>query len=280
MIPPFARIGIVGLGLIGGSIAQGIRRTWPDVSVMGVDQPDVAETACRLGVISEARAALGELREAELIVLATPVPQITELLAAARRVRLDAIVTDVGSTKRQIMAAAGADLTFIGGHPIAGSAHAGLHHARPDLFEGRPWLLVPADAPEPAIDRLEQLVEGLGAIPRRTNAETHDRVMAYVSHLPQLLANVLMSTAGAAVGEDGIAISGRGFADMTRLASSPGDVWRGIVATNADFIAEAASALIAMLPATPDQLADSARIEECFRQANRWLEIMNTTRSR
>jgi len=247
--------------------------------VIGVDLPGVAAAALHRGAISEARATLGELREAELIVLATPVPQIMELLAMAARLHLEAVVTDVGSTKRQIMTAAAGGLTFVGGHPIAGSAHGGLDHARPDLFEGRPWLLVPDAAPEAVIERLEQLVEGLGATPRRTDAETHDRVMAYVSHLPQLLSNALMTTAGAAVGEEGLGICGPGFADMTRLASSPAEIWRGILATNADYVAEAARVLVAELPSGDGDLADTARIDAIFRRANDWFATMNSKKA-
>ena len=275
--PPFGRVGIVGLGLIGGSIAQGIRRVWPAAAVVGVDHPEIAEAACRHGVITEWRPALSDLQDADLVVLATPVPEIAALIQVATRAGLRAVVTDVGSTKRHIMAAAdGGTLTFVGGHPIAGSAYGGLAHARPSLFEGRSWLLVPGSSPEAAVVRIERLVRGLGAIPRRTDAETHDRVMAYVSHLPQLISSALMSTAGSAVGTEGLATSGRGFADVARLASSPAEIWRGILASNADYVAEALSAFVRALPLTAQALADPARVDDLFRQANEWLATMKT----
>jgi prephenate dehydrogenase len=278
--PPFGRVGIVGLGLIGGSIALGIRRAWPAAVVIGVDQAAVVDVARDRGVITERGETLSDLRDVDLMILATPVPEIAQLLRRAADEKVRTLVTDVGSTKRRIMAAAkhGA-ITFVGGHPIAGSARGGLDHARPDLFEGHPWLLVPGDAAEPVVGRLERLVRGLGAIPRRTDAETHDRVMAYVSHLPQLLSSALMTAAGAAIGEPGLALSGRGFADMTRLASSPAEIWRGILATNTDYIAEAVGALIAALPSTTQELADNTRVEDVFRHANEWFATMDHSKT-
>jgi prephenate dehydrogenase len=271
--PPFARIGIVGLGLIGGSIALGLRRAWPGVVLVGFDRPMIAKTALARGVISLAAPRLVDLQDADLVVIATPVPNILEVIAESRRTGVRALLTDVGSTKRQIMTAADG-LAFVGGHPIAGAAYGGLDRATADLFEGRPWLLVPGMAADADVERVEQFVHALGAVARRTDADTHDRVMAYVSHLPQLVASALMSAAGAAVGADGLAASGRGFADMTRLASSPADIWGGILATNADYIAEAVQALMATLPATPDQMADAARCDTIFRQANEWFATL------
>jgi prephenate dehydrogenase len=274
---PFSSVGIVGLGLIGGSIARGIRERWPEVRVVGTDAPHITQAACQLDVICEARQNLDELRDCEAVVLATPVPQIAVLLKELAELEFVSIVTDVGSTKRQIMRAAGEQLAFVGGHPIAGSARSGLEHARGDLFNGRPWLLVPGSVPETAIGRLERLVRGLGAVPRRIDAETHDRVMAYVSHLPQLLSNSLMSTAGRAVGASGLAVSGRGFADMTRLSSSPAEIWQGILTTNSDYIREALRVFLAELPSDA-HLSDAGEVRAAFRRANEWFEILTGTK--
>jgi len=278
--PPFRCVGIVGLGLIGGSIAYGIRQAWPDVRLVGVDAPEIAALACRRGAIADARSAMDELRDCDAVILSAPVPEIATLVKEAAGLGRETVVTDVGSTKRRIMQVAGDRLTFIGGHPIAGAARGGLEYAHADLFRGRPWLLVPGSAaPEAAVVRLERLVRTLGAIPRRTDAETHDRVMAYVSHLPQLVANTLMSTAGTAVGADGLGVSGPGFADMTRLASSPSEIWRGILSTNADYIAEALRVFQAALPAGDGGVADSAKIEDAFREANQWFALMMGARA-
>jgi len=271
--PPFRTVGIVGLGLIGGSIGLGLRRCWPTVDVLGVDEPEVLSAARRLGAVNGVRERLEELQDADLIVLATPVPQIATLLEAAAGADLRGTISDVGSTKRQIMAAAhGVRGRFVGGHPVAGSAQSGVAFARPDLFDRREWLIVPGDAAQAAVEGVEALARGLGARPRRLDAVTHDRLMAYVSHLPQILATVLMATAGNAVGQEGLAAAGPGFADMTRLASSPADLWRGILASNADFVAEAVAALKAGLPTTPTALEDIGRIEAMFRAASRWAD--------
>ena len=270
--PPFAHVGIAGLGLVGGSIALGARAAWPSVRITGVDRADVLSDAARQGAIDERGAALADLRGCDLVVLAAPVPAILDLVAEAGTARLRALITDVGSTKRQIMAAAAraALPNFIGGHPIAGAEHGGLSHARPELFAGRPWMIVsePA-APDSALTRLEQFVRGLGAEPRRVDATSHDRAMAYLSHLPQLMAVALMTAAGEACGEDGLADAGRAFHEMTRLASSPSDVWRGILSTNGDFVAEALDTFTAGLPAAR-MLGDGPAIDALFAAARAW----------
>jgi prephenate dehydrogenase len=231
----------------------------------------VAEDALRRGAVTAARSGLAELGDADLVVIAAPVPAIAPLLDEAVRAGLRGLLTDVGSTKRQVMAAASErPVTFVGGHPIAGAAQAGLAHARADLFERRDWLLVPGNADEAVVGRLEALVTALGATPRRIEADAHDRLMAYVSHLPQLLATTLMTAAGEAVGREGLAAAGPGFADMTRLAASSPDVWRGILATNADYIVEALRAFTAALPADRGSLTEATSVDALFRAAHKW----------
>src|SRR6266571_1734241 len=159
--PIFNRIGIVGLGLIGGSLALKARELWPTALVIGVDNKDVLETAMRMHAIDVAADDLIVVAEANLVVLAAPVKQNIALLAELDDcVRQPAVVTDTGSTKRDIVAAAGLlppRFTFIGGHPLAGAAHGGLEYARPDLFAGRPWLLTPRSAPNDGARGLESL---------------------------------------------------------------------------------------------------------------------------
>src|SRR5215510_3868622 len=146
--PIFEKIGIVGLGLIGGSIALKARELWPTSLVIAVDNKDVLETAMRLHAIDVAADDLFVLAEADVVVLAAPVKQNIALIEDLdEHVRVPAVVTDTGSTKREIVAAARSlppRFTFIGGHPLGGAAKGGLEHARPDLFGGRPWLLTPA----------------------------------------------------------------------------------------------------------------------------------------
>src|SRR3954471_16041122 len=169
--PIFEKIGIVGLGLIGGSIALKSRELWPTSLVIAVDTKDVLETAMRLHAIDVAADDLIVLAEADIVILAAPVKQNIAILGNLdEHVRQPAVVTDTGSTKREIVAAA-AELpprfTFVGGHPLAGAAQGGLEHARPDLFVGRPWLLTPSTrSDDPALAKLTDFVTALGAQPR------------------------------------------------------------------------------------------------------------------
>ncbi len=168
--PVFAKIGIVGLGLIGGSIALASRQLWPSSLVVAVDRKEVLETAMRLHAIDVAADDLIVLAEVDLVILAAPVRQNLALLDRLdEHVRGQAVVTDTGSTKRIIVEAARRlppRFTFIGGHPLGGAAKGGLEHARPDLFASRPWLLTPADdGSADAVEKVSAFVSALGAIP-------------------------------------------------------------------------------------------------------------------
>lgn len=266
--PIFEKIGIIGLGLIGGSIAIASRQLWPTSLVIAVDNKDVLETAMRLQAIDVAADDLIVLAECDIVVLAAPVTQNIALLSELDEyVRTPAVVTDVGSTKREIVSAATAlpeRFTFVGGHPLAGAARGGLEHARPDLFQGRPWLLTKRH------DKLESFVHALGATTRTIGADAHDRMVAFLSHLPQLTASALMQVVGEAVGEDALSLAGRGLLDTTRLASSPADIWRDIAATNADEIGPALDELIAVLKDLRADLASGERLAEVFGEAARW----------
>lgn len=277
--PVFEKIGVVGLGLIGGSIALAAREIWPASLVIAVDRKDVLETAMRLHAIDVAADDLVVLAEADIVVLAAPARQNLALLEELEEnVRQPAVVTDTGSTKRAIVAAARnlpARLIFVGGHPLAGAAKGGLEHARPDLFRGRPWLLTPTgETSGEAVDKLSAFVRALGGEPRLIDVDAHDRVLAFLSHLPQLTASALMQVVGEAAGESGLALAGRGLADTTRLASSPADIWRDIVATNADEIGPALDALIAVLRKLRRDLATGDEMDDVFAAANRWRDLL------
>jgi prephenate dehydrogenase len=282
--PIFQKIGIVGLGLIGGSIALAARQIWPSSLVIAVDNKDVLETAMRLHAIDVAADDLIVLAEADLVILAAPVRQNLSLLSALdENVRQPAVITDTGSTKRAIVEAARRlppRFTFIGGHPLGGAAAAGLEHARPDLFKGRPWLFTPvSDASGEALDKLLAFVGALGAIPRSVSVAGHDRLLAFLSHLPQLTASALMQVVGEAVEEDGLNLAGRGLMDTTRLASSPPEIWRDIAATNADEIGEALDALIGVLTEIRTDLEEGDRLSDVFERANRWRSVLSKDRN-
>ena len=277
--PPFEKIAVVGLGLIGGSIALAARRQWPTSLVIAVDDKAVLEKAMVRQALDVAADDLVVIREADLVVLAAPVEQNVALVAELdAQVPGDAIVTDTGSTKRVMMAAAAglpARFTFIGGHPLGGAAMGGIDAARGDLFLGRPWLLTPREGtPAPALARVETFVRALGATPRAMAADAHDRLLAFLSHLPQLTASALMQVVGEAAGEDGLALSGRGLRDTTRLASSPPAIWRDVCRTNADEIGPALDALIGVLQGLRADLEGADTLDRVFKSAAAWKSRM------
>ena len=223
-----SRIVIIGNGLIGGSIELALR----DAAVTDV-------------VALDRGADLSAVTSADLVVLAAPVQANIALLPEIRAVlRPSAVVTDVSSTKAAICAAADG-LRFVGGHPIAGAADGGRANARADLFRGRPWILVRCPAASDAdAASVEALVRAVGAVPHPMDAAEHDRLFAYLSHLPQLTISALMDVVGREVMSESLSLAGPGLRDITRLASSPADVWVDIAATNRPAVHAALDALI------------------------------------
>jgi prephenate dehydrogenase len=271
----FHRIGIVGVGLIGGSLAFAVRRAFPEATVIGIDRDDVTLVARQLGAIHHGRADVAALADADLVVLCAPVRQNLALLGRlGESVRGPALVTDVGSTKRATLEAARAlpaALTFIGGHPLAGAARGGLEASRVDLFEGRAWLLTPGPSTPPAAaERLAGFVRALGAMPVVIDPATHDRILAATSHLPQLTASALMHVVGELVGEAGLRLSGAGLADTTRVAASPASIWSDICTTNADELLPALDRLIEALQSLRGHVAAGESIAPLFESAQRW----------
>ena len=274
--PPFQNIGIVGFGLIGGSIALAVRERWPSVRITAVDRPPVLAHAAGSGAIDRAARGIADLAHADLVVLAAPVEQNVRLLPeVAAHAGDGAVITDVGGTKRDIVTSAGAlfrsRAAFVGGHPIGGAEHGGFAFARADLFRGRPWILTPGESnPQPIVDRLAGFVRSLGAKPTTMDAEQHDRLMAFLSHLPQLTVSALMAVVGDAATASGLRLAGRGLVDSTRLSSSPADVWREVCASNASDIGSALDMLIARLQQLRAGLADGATVDAVFEHAARW----------
>ena len=273
--PPFRRVAIAGVGLIGGSIALAIRERWPSTHIAGIDAPSVLTHARTNGAIDAELPSMSALDAADLVVLAAPVRQNARLLTQLpARVLARALITDVGGTKRDIVGAARrlpGGARFVGGHPIGGAERGGFGFARADLFRSRPWILTPPpDAAAADVAALRQLVHALGARPVVMDPAEHDRVMAFVSHLPQLTASALMDAVGGAVGNAGLAVAGRGLADTTRLAASPADVWRDICATNADVISTALDQLIDRLNDLRADLHRGEALEAVFGGAARW----------
>jgi prephenate dehydrogenase len=286
--PPFTAVAIAGLGLIGGSIALAIRDRWPGTRVVGIDRPAVIAHVLGSGAIDRGAPGVTGIADVDLVILAAPIRQNMALLrelAAAPRTAV--VITDVGGTKREIVEESrriDPALPFVGGHPIGGAERGGFAFARPDLFEGRPWIFTPHDpAPDQTggvtasaaaestpLHRLDRFVRGLGARPAVMEAGAHDRLMAFLSHLPQLTVSALMETAGREAGTEGLRLAGRGLVDSTRLASSPADVWRDICATNSEAIGEALDRLIARLTELRADLSRGAAVDAVFDEAARW----------
>ena len=277
--PVFEKIAIVGLGLIGGSIALAARQIWPKGLVIGVDDKAVLEKAMVRHAIDVAADDPVVMAGADLVVLAAPVEENVRMLGAlAESVQGSAVVTDVSSTKRVVVERARVlppRLTFVGGHPLGGAPRGGIDHARPDLFRGRPWLFTPTDdAAGATLERLHEFVSALGAQPHVMTPGEHDRLLAFLSHLPQLTASVLMHVVGEHAGEAGLALSGRGLADTTRLASSPATIWRDICSTNSDEIREALDALIEELRGLREGLESEDAIDRVFESAAGWRAVL------
>lgn len=249
------RVVVAGLGLIGGSLARDLAGLGAEV--IGVDRLGVLRAARGQGAVASGGASFERvLARADLVVLAGP-PRLnsTWLARVARLRRDDLIVTDTGSVKGGIVAEAerlGLS-RFVGGHPMAGSERSGFGASRLGLFVGRPWLLTPGPGTDPsALRRVRALVRAVGARPMGLSAAEHDRALAFLSHLPQLVAWALRDAArGDAVARRFFAAAGPGFHDMTRLAKSPRGLWREILSDNAPAVRRALRALSRELRSAP-----------------------------
>jgi prephenate dehydrogenase len=250
-------VAVVGVGLIGGSIALAARERLGAV-VRGFD-PAAAERALARGAVSAVCDSVAEaVAGADVAFVAVPVgalPEtVAEVLAGAGE---DCVVTDVGSTKRSVVAAID-DPRFIGGHPLAGAETAGVEHARADLFDGATWYLTPTARTGGILyERLHRLLVDLGARPSALDADTHDALLATVSHLPHVLANVLVARAARVLSDEGerLPATGPSFRDATRVAGANTGIWRDIYLANADALVAAIDDTVARLGEVRDALS-------------------------
>jgi prephenate dehydrogenase len=257
------RLAVVGVGLIGGSIALAARERL-GATVTGHDpNAEVLAAALARGALDEAaRDIAGAVGGADAAFVAAPVGALPAAIAAVLDCAGDdCVVSDVGSTKRAIVASA-QDRRFVGGHPLAGAETSGFEHARADLFAGATWYVTPG-AGESGIllERLMRIVAGLGARPVAIDAETHDRVMASVSHLPHVLANVLVAQAARTLSDDGerLPATGPSFRDATRVAGADGAVWTDIYLSNRDALAGALEGTVRRLETVRSAIAAGDR---------------------
>jgi prephenate dehydrogenase len=247
-------LAVVGLGLIGTSIVLATRRAWPDAVIVGIDRHDSVDA----------------LSAAEIVVLAAPVDAIIDVITRHQALLRDrSLVLDTGSTKRAVIAAArrGGLHNFVGGHPMAGAASSGPSAARADLFDGRPWFLIPAHGDAP-LASAQGLVSAFGARPvvMSDGGAEHDRAMAAISHLPQVVATTLMNVAAEAAG-DRLDWAGGGLRDTTRLAHSDGAMWASILATNGDFVRPLLHRMADQLHEAAARIDDAAAVQDMFARA-------------
>lgn len=253
------RIAILGLGVIGGSLGLALRELGHEVTGIDVEQvlakPGAARAANQLVDRRDTSRIQRVLRQSTLAVLAMPVGAIQEALPA---VLDDAnLVTDCGSTKREIVACVAAHARrgrFIPGHPMAGKPESGVERASSDLFKGARWLLCPEGVEATALGEVERMVRSLGAVPQRLSAAEHDRGVALTSHLPQLLASALTVLAAR---RGALVTAGPAFASATRVAGGPERMWSDIYATNRDEVAAALAELMAELEVARLELVES-----------------------
>ena len=260
------QLAIVGVGLLGGSVAKAARSGSLARRIVGVGRdPERLRPAVDDGTLDAAVTELDAgVREADVVLLAAPVLAIEGLLERVWRAAPDgALVTDVGSTKRNIVRAAERlaatrSLAFVGSHPLAGSEQAGYRVARADLFRGATVVVTPTEKTElAALKKITELWEALGARVTALDPETHDRTVAAISHLPHLIACALVDGAGR-VEPAALELAARGFRDTTRIAAGDPDMWTEIFLANRD-------ALTAGIEAFREALADLQRVIDAGR---------------
>jgi prephenate dehydrogenase len=234
------KIAVLGVGLIGGSIGLAARQR-ANAQVCGYDPDErVRARALELGALDTQAADIATaVTGADVVFVAAPVSALADTVRhALDAAGPDCVVSDVGSTKR-VLADVGADERFIGGHPLAGAETAGVEHARADLFDGATWYLTPAEGSTAGVlyERLHSVLRCFGARPTAIDADTHDRLMACVSHLPHVLANLLVSQAAEVLGDDEserMPAVGPSFRDATRVAGANSAIWTDIYLSNSD----------------------------------------------
>lgn len=285
--PRFERVAIVGVGLIGGSFALALKAAKLCGHVLGVGRGAAnLESARRLGVIDAAATDPAQAAGCDLVLVATPVAQFERVLSAlAPGLRDGALVTDGGSTKRDVVAAARKALgskvaQFVPGHPVAGAEKSGAEAARADLFRDRRVILTPlAENASADVARIEAAWQACGARVIRMEPEAHDEVLAAVSHLPHLLAYALVKEfADRGNAAQLFANAAGGLRDFTRIASSHPEMWRDICVANRDKLAAELGAFESRLRAIRPMLeaGDGAALEKLFAEARaareKWLQ--------
>ncbi|HEX7454453.1 MAG TPA: prephenate dehydrogenase/arogenate dehydrogenase family protein [Gallionella sp.] len=272
----FNKLVIFGAGLIGGSFALALRRANAVVEVVGFGRSAATlEQARQLGIIDRVgQDVSAEVHDADLVLLATPVGQMAELMARiAPHLGAHTLVTDGGSTKGDVAAAVYANMgdkvtQFVPAHPIAGAEQSGAVAARADLYQGKKVVLTPL--PENSVDSVERVRKAwelCGAVVSELTAKQHDEVFAAVSHLPHLLSFALVHDLAQRKNRDQLlSFAASGFRDFTRIAASSPEMWRDICMANRAALMDELGSYMQELEAIHEALAegDADRLEEIF----------------
>lgn len=243
----FQNVVVMGLGLIGGSFALELRKQKLAAKVIGVSRSLTnRQEALRRKAVDEAYPQIAPfIKEADLILLATPVESIRTILKQIKPfLSKETLITDVGSSKQKIVQEAKrlGIHQFVGGHPIAGTEKSGMKAAELNLFQKRKWILTPSKK-HPALGRLKLLLKKIGAEVLKMKADEHDKILAAVSHLPNLLAYSLAAVVGEKDRKQKIKLAALSLKEMTRVASSPPEMWRDICLSNATEISKTLAAM-------------------------------------
>ena len=284
------QITIVGCGLLGGSFALALRRAGFTGKITACGGNRGAKLAVEMGLVNSYEESFerNALCQADLIFLAAPIGAILDFLKTKTpQIKYGAIVTDAGSTKVEICRVAGEfipkEISFIGGHPMAGSEQTGVEYSRADLFDGATWALM-EDAVNSTekFEQVQKIISSLGAKPLITNPEKHDAAVSLISHFPQLLSSVLATTLKEGDNELARNLAATGWRDMTRLAGSSWSVWRDIVMTNDVNISEAVDGMISHLQQIKEALEqrDFNQVRALFEAANASVEKQRKVRYR
>ena len=271
------KIAVVGTGLMGASVALAARARGDEVAGWDSD-PEALDAAVAREAVTPASSLEDAVADAELVVVASPIAQLPATVAAVLAAPGDATVTDVGSTKSSVVAAAAGSARFVGGHPICGSETRGAENASAGLFEGATWFLTPVAQTDPDRHRLVHgFITDVGATPVAIDAAAHDRLVALTSHVPHVLANIVANQTGASrvEGHEPLTHAGGSLRDMTRIAGANPRIWVDIFLDNRDAVVAALGEHRRRI----EQL-EAALVAEDGGQLARWIAEAATNRRR
>lgn len=280
-------IAIVGLGLIGGSLAKALKLRAGVERIIGIDpDSDQLKPAISTGIINEGYKKPGEyLKDCSMVIVCAPVPKCAQLVIdISEYINGYCVVTDAASTKADIVKTiktSGKNIRFIGGHPMAGSERSGFAYSREDMFENAYYLIIDDKDDPDAVEKVRNLAESIGSIPIITDHDTHDDAVAVISHIPHVTAAALVNLLDESRGTElARQIAAGGFRDVTRIASSQPALWRDITLNNKAAVTDGLGKLISILTAARDNISNDRGIqtEEFFKRAKDTRDLISGER--